>query len=84
MREDMSGPSAMTTAATTTVATAAAEIILSPSIPSEEGGAPAHKAHDQGNRVLYRDVEDFQRKRQRIVDEGAEHLQIISGIYLVV
>lgn len=60
---------------------AAADTIPSPSILSEEAGrAPAHDDHDQGNRVLYRDLRDFQRKRQRIVDEGAEHLQIISGI----
>lgn len=36
---------------------------------------------NEGNRVLFRDAEDFQRKRQRIVEEGSEHIQIISGIF---
>lgn len=71
----MSDPSAATPPA------AAADTIPDPSISSQEAGrAPAHDDHDQGNRVLYRDLRDFQRKRQRIVDEGAEQLQIISGI----
>ncbi len=45
---------------------------------SDAKPSPSSQAREE-DRVLYRDVEEFERKRQRIAAGGAGRLQIISG-----
>lgn len=46
-----------------------------PAVEENGGGSKA----ENSPRILFRDAEDFERKRQRIVAGGVDHLQIISG-----
>lgn len=48
--------------------------------PPSESARQDDKGDKEGARILFRDEEEFRRKRERMVADGAHQLQVIAGI----